>query len=336
MATKAPEQRIPSSTVDLTVDGIQHGHLTVPVSTHQSRLGAAQVPVCVMRNGEGPTVSLISGTGGDEFEGQIALHNLASSIALESISGCLILVPGLNPLALANSSAASPSDAKTLSHCFPGNENGTDTQRLAAMLYRTLLQPADLVIELRSGGYTTEYAPMASVHFNHDKKDLQARCEETMIAFGAPYSTRLALDNTDTLAISLYEQNSAYMCAWLGGGGVATASRIEIATTGCRNALVQCGVLQHELVLRSTRMLEVTSNKNYVIAPDAGLLEMCRDTGDEVYMGSPVARIIQPGHTGSKPIVLKADRNGILMARHCHGLINQGDCIAVVADEVQR
>jgi len=83
-------------------------------------------------------------------------------------------------------------------------------------------------------------------------------------------------------------------------------------------------------------MLEVTSNKNYMLAPSSGLLEMCKEPGDEVYLGSPVARIIVPGHTGTKATVLKADRNGILMARHCNGHIEQGNCAAIVADEVQR
>jgi len=72
------------------------------------------------------------------------------------------------------------------------------------------------------------------------------------------------------------------------------------------------------------------------MAPCTGLLEMCKDAGDEVYMGSPIAKIIQPGNTGATATILKADRNGIMMARHHSGYIEQGHCVAIIADEVQR
>jgi len=127
-----------------------------------------------------------------------------------------------------------------------------------------------------------------------------------------------------------------FLAVRLGGGGGVNANNREIARIGCCNVLVQMGVLRQELVLRSTRMLEVSSEKNYIIAPHSGLLDMCKDAGDDVYMGSPVAKIIQPDSTGATPEILKADRNGIIMARHQSGFIDQGDCIAIVADEVQR
>jgi len=157
-----------------------------------------------------------------------------------------------------------------------------------------------------------------------------------MVAFGAPYSARLIPGHTGSLASTVQNQDKTFVAVRLGGGGSVSANCIDIAHIGCRNILVQAGLLKHELVLRATRMLEVDSYKNYMVAPTAGLLEMCKNPGDDVYMGSPLARIIQPGVTGSKPITLKADRNGILMAHHHAGMIEQGDCVAIVADEVQR
>lgn len=330
------QPRAQTSTIDINVEGKQHGHLSLPCPTIQSIHGAAQIPVCVIRNGEGPVVTLLAGAHGDEYDGQIALHNLISSTQIEDINGCLIIAPTINAPAAGMDSRLSPVDNKDLDQCFPGNLSGSITEQIAAQVFHTLVEPADLVIELQSGGATTAFTALASVHFDTQNAELQSRCEQSMIAFGAPYSARVLPAPVGSLAAAVQHLEKAFIGVCLGGGGSAGARNIETALIGCRNVLVQAGVLQQELILRSTRMLEVKSEDNYVIAPASGLLDMRKEAGDEVYMGSPIAHIIQPGQTGLPVVALKANRNGILMARHHAGRIAQGDCVAIVADEVQR
>jgi len=336
MKASIPQIRSAGSSVDISVDGKQHGHLSLPNPSARSAMGTLQIPVCVIRNGEGPTATLLAGSRSDEYEGQIALHNLIESISPEDVSGCIIIAPSLNVPGSGAGSHYSPFDGKDLDHCFPGNTGGSISEQLADHVYKSLVEPAELVVEMQSGGISMMYTPLAGVHFNADNDALQKRSEECMIAFGAPYSARLLPSETGSLAHSVAQQDGVFVAVRLGGGGSAAASSINIAEIGCRNVLVQAGVLKHELVLRSTRMLEITSEKNHVIAPTSGLLQLCKDPGDDVYMGNPVARIIQPGNTGTVPAILKADRNGILMARHHSAVVEQGDCVAIVADEVQR
>lgn len=324
------------STIDISVDGKQHGFLSLPCVSARSALGTVQIPVCVIRNGDGPTVTLLAGSRGDEFDGQVALHRLIESIQIDDINGCLIIAPTMNPIAIAAQSRNTPIDGKDLDLCFPGNTEGTITEQMAAHIFNTIIEPASLVVEIQSGGASASFTSLAAVHFNTDNAALQQSTEQNMIAFGAPYSTRLLPANEGSLATNVQNRDKEFVAVRLGGGGSVSANCIDIAHIGCRNVLVHIGMLEQELVLRATRMLEVGSQENYAIAPCAGLLEMCKNAGDEVYMGSPVARIIQPGNTGSKPVVIKADRNGILMAHHHAGLVEQGDCVAIVADEVQR
>ncbi len=324
------------STVDITVGGKQHGHLSVPCASPHSALGTVQIPVCVIKNGDGPTVTLVAGARGDEYDGRIALQNLITTIQVDDINGCLIIAPTMNPSAAAMQRANTPLDNKDLGTSFPGDASGTITDQMAAHLFNTIIEPADLVVEIQSGGQTTVSAALACVQFNIEHKEQQRLSEEAMIAFGAPYSARLLPEHDGSLASVLQTLQKPFIGVYLGGGSSANSRNIEIAQIGCRNVLVQHQLLKTELILRSTRMLEVTSDKNYLIAPCSGLLDLCKDAGDEVYMGSPIARIITPGCTGYQPTVLKADRNGILMARHHSGRIEQGDCIAIIADEVQR
>lgn len=336
MKASAQQARIADSTIDINVDGKQHGFLTLPCASARSAFGTVQIPVFVIRNGGGPIVTLLAGSKGDEFDGQIALHRLIETINIEDVSGCVIIAPTLNVQATSNQSRYTPVDGKDLDECFPGDETGSITEQMAALIFNTIVEPASLVIEFQSGGASARFTSLAAVHFNADNKALQQTNEQHMIAFGAPYSARLLPGHASSLATAVQNTEKEFIGIRLGGGGSVDANCIDIAHIGIRNVLVQAGLLKQELVLRATRMLEVGSSKNYVIAPNAGLLEMCRNTGDEVYMGSPLAKIIQPGNTSADTIVINADRNGILMSHHHAGMIEQGDCVAIVADEVQR
>lgn len=336
MKAPSPQARQAESTVDISVEGKQHGHLSVPCPSTRSALGTVQIPVCVIKNGDGPIITLLAGAHGDEYDGQIALHNLSRSIQADDINGCLIMVPTMNPCAADTHSRVSSVDGKDLDSCFPGNTSGSVSEQMAAHIFETLVAPADLTIELQSGGTTTLYTSLAAVHFDTDNADLQIRSEQHMIAFGAPYSARLLPSQIGSLAHSVQRLQKEFVAVRLGGGSCAYVNNVEIAQTGCCNILIQAGVLKRELTLRATRMLELTTEKNYLTAPCSGLLAMYKEVGDEIYTGSPIANIMQPGNTGAAAITLKANRNGILMARHYSGYISHGDCVAIVADEVQR
>jgi len=202
MKASSLQPRQASSTIDIGVEGKQHGHLTLPCASAGSAFGTVQIPVCVIRNGEGPVVALLAGSRGDEFDGQIALHNLADSIQVDQINGCLIIVPAMNPMAVSTHSRLCGVDGRDLDTCFPGNESGSVSEQVAAHLFNTVVEPADLIIELQSGGSTMFITPLAAVHFNTENSALQDSAEQNMIAFGAPYSARLLPGQSGSLAAS--------------------------------------------------------------------------------------------------------------------------------------
>ncbi len=73
--------------VDFSRDGRQHGFLRLFHSAHSSAYGYIPIPIVVLKNGVGPTALFVSGTHGDEYEGQVALCNLAKSLDPARIQG---------------------------------------------------------------------------------------------------------------------------------------------------------------------------------------------------------------------------------------------------------
>ncbi|WP_321924061.1 N(2)-acetyl-L-2,4-diaminobutanoate deacetylase DoeB [Paraburkholderia guartelaensis] len=328
-------------TVDYDANGVQHGFLRLPYSRDDSAWGAIMIPLTVVKHGEGPTVLLTGGNHGDEYEGPIALAKLAGSLQASDVNGRVIIVPYMNYPAFRAGTRTSPIDAGNLNRSFPGRPDGSVTEKIADYFQRELLARADYVLDIHAGGRTLDFVPFAAIHVLPDG-DQQARCERAMRAFGAPYSMRmLELDSVGLFDSAVEEAGKVFVSTELGGGGTSTAQSVAIADRGVRGFLAHAGVIERKagdrsLSPRTTTLLDMPDGSCYTTSEHRGMLEMCRDLGDTVEAGELLARVHDINRTGARPVEYRAQRGGLLAARHFPGLVQAGDTVAVVADVVER
>lgn len=330
--TQALRENPISASVDFDRDGVQHGHLKLPYSRDDSAWGAVMIPVCVVKNGDGPTALLTGGNHGDEYEGPVALSRLAQELRAEDVRGRVIIVPFMNTPAFLAGKRTSPIDAGNLNRSFPGRPDGTVTQKIADYFQRTLLPLADVVLDIHSGGKTLDFLPFAACHVLPDKARQEAS-EALMRAFAAPYAMRmLELDAVGMYDTAAEEQGKLFVTTELGGGGTSSARSVAIASRGVRNVLIAAGILGGEMEPGRSVMLDMPDGDCFVASQHSGLLEMCRDLGEYVAKGDVVARVHDVLRTGGAPVEYRAKRSGILAARHFPGLVQSGDTLAVVAE----
>ncbi|OJJ13035.1 N-alpha-acetyl diaminobutyric acid deacetylase DoeB [Alphaproteobacteria bacterium AO1-B] len=323
-----------SPTIPFDQDGIHHGFLRLPYSRDDSAWGSVMIPITVVRSGDGPTALLTGGNHGDEYEGPIALQELAVTLKLEDIRGRVIIVPALNHPAFLAGSRTSPIDKGNLNRSFPGRPDGTVTQKIAHFVDTVLIPMADIVLDYHSGGKTLDFVPFAAAHVL-DNKDQQAACVAAMQSFNAPYSaTMLEIDSVGMLDTAVEQKGKVFVTTELGGGGTATARSISIAKKGARNLLKYAGILSGELELGPSVTLDMPDGDCFVFCEHSGMIEPVIDLGDEIAEGDVIARVWPTERTGAAPIEYRAKRSGILMARHFPGLVKMGDCLAVVAKVV--
>lgn len=318
------------ATVDYEKDGIQHGFLRLPYSRDESAWGSIMIPITSARNGDGPTALLTGGNHGDEYEGPIALFDLAQSIEPTDIQGRVIIVPAMNYPAVRVARRTSPLDGGNLNRLFPGRPDGTVTEKIAHYFDSVLLPKADIVLDIHSGGRSLDFLPFAAVHQLDDNVQ-QARCEAAMEAFGAPYSMLLLeLDNKGMYDSAAEEKGKVFLSTELGGGGTSRAATVGIAKRGVRDVLRHAGILSGELEPRKSVRLNMPGDECYLISQSNGLVEPCQDLGGAVKKGDPIARIWPIERSGIMPSVYEAPIDGLLAARHFPGLIQTGDCLAVI------
>ena len=323
-----------SATVDFDADGVQHGFLRLPYSRDDAAWGSVMIPLTVVRNGQGPTALLTGANHGDEYEGPIALFDLARTLRPEEVTGRVIIVPAMNQPAFAAGTRISPIDRGNLNRSFPGRPDGTVTEKIADHFQRVLLPMADVVLDFHSGGKTLDFLPFCAAHILPDKQQ-EAEAFRLVRAFGAPWSVKmLEIDAVGMYDTAAEAMGKVFVTTELGGGGTASARTAGIAMRGCRNLLIAAGLLKGEVREQPTQWLDMPDGDCFTFAEDGGLIRFLADLGERVEQGQVVAMIYPTGRTGLVPVELRSRRSGLFTARHFPGLVKPGDCVAVIADEI--
>jgi predicted deacylase len=317
--------------VDFDRNGRQHGFLRLFHSVHSSAYGFIPIPIVVLKNGTGPTVLMVSGTHGDEYEGQVALCNLVKSLDPARIRGRVIIMPAANfPAAIAGR-RTSPIDEGNLNRLFPGDPDGTITEQIAYHIEHELVPMADLVCDLHSGGSSLMYVPSA-LFGGWQRDGSTAEGVAALKAFGSPiaYLAETNQGGAKTLSGGAARHGITCLGTEAGGSGHVTRSALHMVERGVVNVLVHLGILPGADRIAPdgpTRFLEVGGSDYFVYAPEQGLFEPLVELGEMVRAGQPAARIHLPETPWAEPVTAHFARDGFVLCKRIPGRTVRGDCL---------
>lgn len=120
-----------------------------------------KIPITIINGqNDGPTLLITAGIHGGEYPGIAAAIEISQAIEPEVISGCLIIIHPVNIRSFWERSAfVTPDDGKNLNREFPGDVNGTLSQKTAWLLSRHFFPLADFYADLHSGDIHEELYP---------------------------------------------------------------------------------------------------------------------------------------------------------------------------------
>jgi N-alpha-acetyl-L-2,4-diaminobutyrate deacetylase len=328
------------ATVDYDRPGKQLGYLGVPYSHNLGGWANLMIPVAVVARGTGPTALVLAGNHGDEYPGPIAILKLMRELVPEHVHGRVILIPALNVPAVKAATRLSPADGKNLNRCFPGRADGTLTEQVAHYLTTELFPRADIVIDVHTGGRSTDFYPCAHMHLVSDPQQRQKMLDGTLAwctDFAFLYTD---IAGTGLLPVEAESQGKVVITTEMGGSENVTAQVHRLTQDGLRNVLVHFGLLHGEkrtrasLGLPPTRWVAALDRDDYRFAPESGLYENLVPLGAEVSAGQPVGLIHFLERPDREPERVVANRAGVLIAGRAPTLVGQGDCVACIAHEV--
>jgi predicted deacylase len=325
------------TSLDFDKPGRQQGFLQVPYSHNLGGWANVMIPCTVIARGLGPTVLVLGGNHGDEYQGQIAIMKLARELDPSRINGRLILIPSLNLPAARAATRLSPLDGMNMNRAFPGEAEGTVTSQIAHFLRTALFPISDAVIDIHSGGRSMEFIPCAHMHLVPDL-DQRRRMYEAMLAWGTDFCFIYAdIAGSGLLPVEAENQGKTVVTTELGGGECIPASVHHIAQSGLRNVLIHLGVLKGRVIprLKPPVLTQALSREDYLLAPESGIFEVAVELGARVRKGQTVGWIHHLERPDRAPEQIVAAGSGHLITMRAPCLTRQGDCVAVIAKQVR-
>jgi predicted deacylase len=300
-------------------------------SNNTNPLGYHPVPLISLKNGTGPTILIIGGTHGDEFEGPAAIMRLAAALDPKNISGQILLLPAFNASAVAASSRVSPLDGANLNRAFPGDGLGGPTAMLAHFVDQ-LLPRCDAVIDLHSGGKASFFQPCTLISEMSDIA-IASASDNLARAFGLPLAWMLGKHNDCRSVNGAAERAGVPMiAAELGGCGGVDPAITDLAEAGLRNCLVHLGILNGpDARINIERRVSIASPLHSIFAPADGLFDRQISAGQDVSVGQSAGTFHFPLEPARRSISVNFPTNGFVLAHGNRGMVLRGEMLALVA-----
>ncbi|TPR55122.1 succinylglutamate desuccinylase/aspartoacylase family protein [Enterococcus sp. OL5] len=250
----------------------------------------------------GPTVWFNGAIHGDELNGPIALLQLSQKLQPEQISGTIILTPVSNPLAFAARQKNTPHDLLDLDQQFPGDPEGTLSQRIAYQLFHVFGTAADYIVDSHTVGH--DYFGQPYTVTKKIRQDLQPAFEQAQKLaeiFGGAFHCSLDFsENLNEVPGNVYGfldvqaqlQGKVAFMVELGAGGIHQPDAVRFALEGYQRLLVDLKLLSSKKNPPASKLPAISIKKRYYLyANTAGFLTFSVQAGDFVKKGTLLAEV---------------------------------------------
>lgn len=319
--------------IDWDLKGRQDTFIRIEHSVHRSAYGTIPVPISVIANGVGPTLLLIAGTHGDEYEGQVALTRLLQSLDMTKVSGRLIVIPCANTPAGIAGKRVSPLDDGNLNRLYGADAAIGPTAQIAGFFANTLFPMADYVLDIHSGGSSLNYMPTVFGSLTGDA----GRDTDTWKALdfiNLPY--RCVSHDTPlegSMGSEARKHDLSLFSTEIGGAGVVTDASAEMAerTVYRFMAYLDLYPLDRKWEASIPSRSVTSGSEHYLYAEEDGVFEIVAKLGEEVNKGQVVGYLHTPEKPSKPSQAVLFPATGIWLCVRAMGRVVRGDCLGHLA-----
>jgi predicted deacylase len=312
------DARRPAPGQPLVLDRLQ------PLQHHERRLRVSdtdgtEVRVHVLMGAQPrPCLALVAGVHGDEYDGILALQGVVQDVAADLLAGSLLVIPVANPLAFGAAARHTPEDGRDLNRAFPGNPNGTVTERLASLLCDNVLTSADLVFSLHGARATSTLLPW--MEFLDVPGELGARSLAAARASGFAHLVALP-PLPGRLMTAMAARGIPLIEGELGGRGEATSANVGGYRSSVERLAQRLGVLRG--ALNETLPEPQFWDLHEITSPAAGIFLTNVDLGASVQQGDVLGRVLDSA--GNALAVIRAPLGATVAGMRVHAGVTLGD-----------
>jgi len=299
------------------------GRLTVGEGPDGQSIG---LPVAVINGAQdGKTLYMQAASDGDELNGVGVIRRVVPQIDPQELSGTILIVGIANYFAFQHGEHRNPIDDTKLNRTYPGDENGTSTERIAAATFDAARR-SDLIVDLHQGS-TSRMINEVRVRCGRRHR-LHDECLQLAKVFGCGR----VLDQKGPegqLARAGPDEGIPTVDPELGGSVGLDEESVEIGVEGVFNVLKHYDFLSESVGLYTQTR---ASGFEQYGAPAGGFVDFKVDLGDRVSRNRTLFEVTDVfGHTKAS---VSADSEGIFWRTRRLPQVASGEYVCSVGTDL--
>lgn len=277
--------------------------------------------------GKEKRVCIVTGTHGDELEGQYVCYEINRIIKEnpDCLRGIVEIYPALNPLGVDSITRGIPMFDLDMNRIFPGDKNGFAAEVVASEIVKNI-SGADLCLDIHASNIFLREIPQARVNINTARTLL-------------PIAGRLNLDYIwvhesstvleSTLACSLNSIGVPTVVVEMGVGMRITEEYTRQLTDGIFCVLKDMGVWTGKVITPKDPIVSTDGEVGFVNSDSPGIFVPSVEHWENVKEGQTIGKILNP-LLGTVLEELKAPMSGMIFTLREYPVVSCGSLIARV------
>ncbi|MBP5268661.1 MAG: succinylglutamate desuccinylase/aspartoacylase family protein [Ruminococcus sp.] len=285
-----------------------------------------------IQNGKSSTrLSLVTGTHGDELEGQYLAYMVGSFIDknIDMLDGIVDIYPALNPMGIDSITRGIPMFDLDMNRVFPGSENGTMAEMLCAAIVKDI-SGSDVCIDVHSSNIFLKEIPQIR---------MSVPTAETLL----PYAKLMNVDFIwihdaatvleSTLAHTLNTRETKTLVVEMGVGMRITKEYCDQLFDGVLNLMKELGMWKGETAYVREPVVSVGREVGFVNSDAAGIFVPCANFGDTVKKGDHIGDVVDP-LTSKIVEIVKAGCDGLIFTLREYPVVYGGSLLARILQPI--
>lgn len=297
------------------------------------------IPVLVACGAQdGPTLWMTGAVHGDELNGPWAMREFFAKLDTAKLHGNVVLTPLLNTMAFVDRNKISQVDYLDLDQQFPGDAQGSYTQRIARIVFDEMKQWANYVIDFHTMGHVFSATPYTvSKNIPGVSKETVDKALKMARVFGvypnchldlATASGELPGTTSGSIDITCMKNNIPCFMAEMGGGGRWDERVIQIILAGIENVMNYLGLFKG--AYKKPEKQIIITKRRFLRCNRGGLVRMDVEPGQVVKQGEKLASIFDFWDEREQLI---ADKDMFMIATRFEPVVSTGDRMGFVGFE---
>lgn len=276
-------------------------------------------------DGSEKRISIVTGTHGDELEGQYVCYELQRRIKenYDCLKGIVDVYPAVNPLGIDSITRGIPAFDLDMNRIFPGSENGSMPEYIASKIINDLKE-SDAVIDIHASNIFLKEIPQ--VRINELSRDILVPYAKLLnVDYIWIHSSATVLEST--LAYSLNSIGTPTLVVEMGVGMRITKNYGDQLVDGIFALMKELGIWSGETITPKTPIISEDGEVSFINAGSSGVFLPCVEHWKSVKKGDCIGKILNP-LSGELNETIYAQTNGIVFTLREYPIVSEGSLIA--------